>query len=354
MENIKQPKELCLKMYELVQYGNYIDIDKTIDIIKEYDTITDCVIFKHDREDNDDIHYHIYLRLQTAIKVSYIANVLGQPPQYFSRIKKRFERCLEYGTHRNCPNKIQYDLTAVVYEKNISVEDYYDKLDKEDNIQQLILDLADNLININDFKSKISTEDYLLNFTKIEKAKKLNQEKFICPNRNIRVYSITGLSGSGKTTLAKYIAESKGLSCYISSSGQNFMDDYNGEDVLIIDDFRGSQMTFSDFLKLIDNNTSSNIKARYHNIRPNFKYIIITSVNFPNEYYSSDVLTAEPVKQLIRRITKSLYIYNSFAYSCAYDIDCSRYVITSTVPLYNVNSIIDFYKKQSIDLEDLF
>ena len=354
-EEVKEMKELCLKMYELVQYAQYIDIDKTIDIIKEYDTITECVVFKHDKEDNDDIHYHIYFKLQTATKVSYISKIFGQPAQYFNRIKKRFERCLEYGTHRNSPSKVQYDITAVIFEKNISVQKYYDDLDRHDKVQQMILDLANNLISINEFKDNTTTKEYLDNFNLIEKARKMQSECLFSPNRSIKVYSITGSSGSGKTTLAKYIAESKGLTCYISSSGQNFMDDYNNEDVLIIDDFRGSQMSFSDLLKLIDNNTASAIRARYKNKLPNFKYVIITSINAPSDYYSSDVLACEPLKQLVRRISKSLLIWSDgMAYPFAYDENKCLYVITDTTPVYNVNEIIERYKHSTIQVEDLF
>lgn len=101
-------KELCCSMYELVQYEPFIDINKTIDIIKDFDTITTCVIFKHDHELNEKIHYHIYIKLQTALKVSYISKVLSQPVQYFQKIKKRFNNCIQYGTHINAPTKFQY------------------------------------------------------------------------------------------------------------------------------------------------------------------------------------------------------------------------------------------------------
>ena len=241
-------KELCCSMYELVQYEPFIDINKTIDIIDNFNTITTCVIFKHDHEENDKIHYHIYIKLQTALKISYIAKVLFQPIQYFQKIKKRFNNCILYGTHKNAPSKFQYDLTAVIYEKNFDVKAYYNSLNRQKELTDLILKLAEN-----------ST------YT----------------NRNIKVYTITGLSGCGKTTLAKWICEKKGLTYYISSSGQNFMDDYNGEDVLILDDFRGSQISFCDFLKLLDNNTASMIRARYHNKQALFNYVIITSVYSP-------------------------------------------------------------------------
>lgn len=216
IEKTNDTKELCCSMYELVQYEPFIDINKTIDIINGFNTITTCVIFKHDHEENGKIHYHIYIKLQTALKVSYIAKVLSQPVQYFQKIKKRFNNCIEYGTHKNSSSKFQYDLSAVIYEKNYDVKAYYNSLNRQKELTDLILKLAENLISLNDFKNMISTEEYLSNFSKIEKARKLQSENPTYINRNIKVYTITGLSGSGKTTLAKWLCEKKDLTFYIS------------------------------------------------------------------------------------------------------------------------------------------
>lgn len=355
IEQTNDIKELCCSMYELVQYEPFIDINKTIDIIDNFNTITTCVVFKHDHEENGKIHYHIYIKLQTALKISYIAKVLIQPIQYFQKIKKRFNNCIEYGTHKNSPCKFQYDLTAVIYEKNYDVKSYYNSLNRQKELTDLILKLAENLISLNDFKNMISTEEYLINFSKIEKARKLQSENPTSRNRNIKVYTITGSSGCGKTTLAKWICEKKDLTFYISSSGQNFMDDYNGEDVLILDDFRGSQISFCDLLKLLDNNSSCMIRARYHNKQPLFKYVIITSVYSPDCYYPNEILRDEPLIQLIRRINKNLIILqDGQAYELTFDEKQRIFVFNNDIPVFNVANIIKEMSQKNIDIEDLF
>ena len=355
IEKTNDTKELCCSMYELVQYEPFIDINKTIDIINGFNTISTCVIFKHDHEENGKIHYHIYIKLQTALKVSYISKVLLQPIQYFQKIKKRFNNCIEYGTHKNSPSKFQYDLTAVIYEKNYDVKAYYNSLNRQKELTDLILKLAENLISLNDFKNMISTEEYLTNFSKIEKARKLQSENPTYLKRNIKVYTITGLSGCGKTTLAKWLCYKKNLTFYISSSGQNFMDDYNGEDVLILDDFRGSQISFCDLLKLLDNNTSSMIRARYHNKQALFKYVIITSIFSPNCYYSNDVLRDEPLKQLMRRINKNLIILqDGQSYEWTFDEKQRNFVFNNDIPVFNVSNIINEMSQKNNDIEDLF
>ena len=354
-EKTNDNKELCCSMYELVQYDSFIDINKIIGIIDDFNTITTCVIFKHDKDENGKIHYHIYIKLQTALKVSYIAKVLSQPVQYFQKIKKRFNNCIEYGTHKNAPNKFQYDLSSVIYEKNYDVKAYYNSLNRHKELTDLIIKLAENMISLNDFKNLVSTEEYLNNFSKIEKARKLQSENPSYINRNLKVYTITGSSGSGKTTLAKWLCEKKDLTCYISSSGQNFMDDYNGEDVLILDDFRGSQMSFSDLLKLLDNNTASMVRARYHNKQALFKYVIITSVYSPNCYYSNDVLRDEPLKQLMRRINKNLVILQDCqAYEWTFDENVNLFVFNNDNPVFNVANIIKEMSQKNNDIEDLF
>lgn len=354
-EKTNDTKELCCSMYELVQYEPFIDINKTIDIINDFNTITTCVIFKHDREENNKIHYHIYIKLQTALKVSYISKVLFQPVQYFQKIKKRFNNCIEYGTHKNASGKFQYDLSSVIYEKNYDVKAYYNSLNRKKYLSDLILKLAENSITLNDFKDLISTEEYLNNFSKIEKARKLQLESPTFSNRNIKVYTITGSSGCGKTTLAKWLCEKKDLTFYISSSGQNFMDDYNGEDVLILDDFRGSQICFNDLLKLLDNNTSSMVRARYHNKQALFKYVIITSVYSPNCYYSSDILRDEPLKQLLRRINKNLIILeDGQAYEWTFDVKHNLFIFNNNIPIFNVVDIIKEISQKNNVIEDLF
>lgn len=340
-----------VSMYEIVFYKN---LEKFVDICNNYDSIKKCSIFFHDKEEKKP-HYHLYIHLGTSRDIDYICKIFSIEKNYIENVKGRWSDCMLYGFHYNATDKYIYDNSCVVYEKNNCAFEIANKCYNKTDIKEKITSYANGEINYNSLKSLLSTEDFLKNFSLIENAKKLNKENSININRNIKVYTISGESGSGKTTLAKYLAESKGLSVYISSSGANFLDDYNGEDVLIIDDFRGSYMDFSDFLKLLDNNTASFIRARYHNIMPFFKYIIITSINAPTQYYSSYFLNGEPIKQLIRRISQSLFIASDgFAYSGIYDYNKKDYVIDFTRKIFDVEFIINQYKNKNKEIDDLF
>lgn len=129
-------------------------------------------------------------------------------------------------------------------------------------------------------------------------------------NRNLQVIHIQGASGSGKTVMAKQICEKLGYSYIVSTPGAHPFDEYNGQDCLILDDFRDCDIQFSQFLKILDNNTISDLPARYYNRSTRFlKMIIITSVHPVGSLYAKRKdASGEEKKQLFRRITTSIKI----------------------------------------------
>lgn len=139
-------------------------------------------------------------------------------------------------------------------------------------------------------------------------------------NKALEVLYIQGPSGCGKTTIAKYIANKSGYSYFVSGSGDDFLDGYDKEECIILDDFRGSSLRFSDLLKLLDNHTNSAIKSRYHNKDIGMaKLIIITSVIAPKDLYKSFNEQDEPVEQLYRRLKHHYFSYAAED-DCYYDL----------------------------------
>lgn len=128
--------------------------------------------------------------------------------------------------------------------------------------------------------------------------------------REFEVVYITGAAGSGKTTAAKYYAEQLGLDFFVSGGGDDILDGYNMEQCIILDDYRGGVMKFSEFLKFIDNNTNSSISSRYHNKDiSNCRLIVITSINPPSGLYSrlKEEGQEEPIEQLYRRLNHHFF-----------------------------------------------
>lgn len=154
-----------------------------------------------------------------------------------------------------------------------------------------------NLVDFQDNKEikelKTSYDNYL------ESLEALGAQK--------QCFYILGASGSGKTTYAKIFARKfySEDEIYITSGGAHPFDEYYGEKCIILDDFRDSILAYNDLLRLLDNNTSSSVGARYHNKNlARCQVIILTSVKHPQDLYRN---IEEERYQLYRRL-QLLYI----------------------------------------------
>ena len=112
-----------------------------------------------------------------------------------------------------------------------------------------------------------------------------------------------GEPGTGKTVYAKEYCKSLGYDFFISGSSNDPFDGYLGEEAIILDDLRGSCFAFADLLKILDNNTRSQVKSRYYNKVVTCKLIVITSSMNITKLYSmfNDEVNKEPLEQLKRR-----------------------------------------------------
>ena len=149
-------------------------------------------------------------------------------------------------------------------------------------------------------------------------------------NRNIDVIFMSGPTGVGKTTFAKNYCEKAGLSYCVSSSSNDPMQDYKGQDVLILDDLRDDSFKFSDMLKLLDNHTKSTVSSRYHNKGFIGSLIIITSAKPLNDWYF-DVLK-EDKEQLYRRIKYQYQFDNKTIKIFQFDDKLHRYEYAGSAP----------------------
>lgn len=109
----------------------------------------------------------------------------------------------------------------------------------------------------------------------------------------LSVFFITGMAGAGKTRLArefvdrliKRSAEHSEAWRVCQTAASNPMDDYNGEEILFMDDIRGTALSSSDWLKLLDPYNNSPASARYKNKVPACRVIVITSTKDPIEFF---------------------------------------------------------------------
>lgn len=247
----------------------------------------------------------------------------GLKSTMLQRVRKGWNNFLSYLVHRTegavNDGKHLYELSEVTanfdYSKAIDVieEEIEEKRTKIDEVIEQINNLSCRRFNIHQF---ITIEDYTKkgNKLKIDMAfsyveTRLREEK---KGRDMELYWISGMPGIGKTTLAKILCENRKWSFAISSSSNDPLQDYEGQDALILDDFRPNGWSKADVLKMFDNNTTSSIKSRYQNKQTCYlRAIIVTTVQSPYQFWLNgwERTTQEPFEQLSRRITCEIEMY---------------------------------------------
>lgn len=273
------------------------------------------IIHDKDIDEKGDLiepHVHIALKFTSARKIDYVAKWFDLSTSTVEKVKGKWVDVLQYLTHANSPQKHQYDLSEVkanfdfetirnqlLEEKNKNkrknnnyalVEEYIERIDKGEIREYNQFELIPNAV-------------WSRNKTVILNALQFYKERIAMQkNRNINVMFIYGGTGSGKTSYAKSWCEDekRKFSYCISSSSNDVMQDYKGEDVLILDDLRDDSFTFTDLLKVLDNHTKSSVKSRYANKHFLGHTIIITSSVELKDWYKYEA--REDRLQLYRRI----------------------------------------------------
>lgn len=145
--------------------------------------------------------------------------------------------------------------------------------------------------------------------------------------RDMRVIWHTGASGSGKSyervLLSNEIGEDNIY--YLTAFNSGSFDNYNGQPVLWIEDYRG-EFKLQEFLRMLDK-YKAEIPARYCNVKALWNEVHITSVLTPSECYKKANLDDnDRIEQLLRRITSICYHYKT-----KFDDYCKLYFDSSTL-----------------------
>ena len=309
-------------------------------------------------------HVHISVRFKDKCNananVSTIAKALGVEPQYIEKPKSgrySWNNQLAYLVHAKDKDKYQYPPNEVcthigeaytkIYHENIvmwekgavkkenkqTVEDVewleHGVLTGQVTRSQVLL--TDSYYKIYS-QHKRRIDDAFDTYTQRKMYKAL--EKLKNGEFKTSVYYIMGTPGSGKTRFAKEYANhlvkrakaELGEDWSIcSTASTNPVDDYAGEEVLIMDDVRGSTLRADDWLKLLDPYNASPSSARYRNKVVTARVIIITAVIPPYEffYYTKGVgqgaAQSEAIDQFLRRLLSIIEVidYNTLFVSRA-------------------------------------
>ena len=133
--------------------------------------------------------------------------------------------------------------------------------------------------------------------------------------KDIKVYWHLGGSGTGKSFTQILLKQELGKeNVYVLSDyGTGGLDNYSGEPILFMDEFKGD-INYQTFLKLLDVYPNQ-VHARYSNVYALWDAVHISSIFTPNQLY--EMLVPEerrkndPIKQLFRRIHFIVYHFKT-------------------------------------------
>lgn len=154
-------------------------------------------------------------------------------------------------------------------------------------------------------------------------ARELREEAF----STLTVF-IYGTSGSGKSAIAKALVEfcsSMFGWVYTRFAARNAMDEYEGQDVIFLDDVRGGAMEAETWLGLLDPYNESTAAARFYNkgeVAP--RLIIISANKDPIEFFQNAKGAGgedfqESVDTFIRRI--GMFLTVRYDYGSPYNVE---------------------------------
>lgn len=332
------------------------------------------------------LHGHFLLKFKGAT-LEELALAVHLKEQYLEKGRSgrfSFDSFLAYLIHKKDPSKFQYDPQKVVtllgtdymqiFKERADAWERGRALKEAKATNEEIDLLLEKIITEQITKSEILLDVrlqkvYLAHKTRINEAFatlgeiKSNRTKIELENGDFKksIFFFHGKSGVGKTQLAKQFVtaiESFARRHYkkwnhLLTAGTNALDEFNGEEILLLDDVRGDSLTASDWLKLLDPYTISPISARYSNRMGSARIIIITSTKHPLEFfYKTKGNEREDLSQFIRRFDSLITLdENDFFYSTPKRYqNVRRKLPHSDIDLY-LN--YDFDKNQSIPKKEL-
>lgn len=153
--------------------------------------------------------------------------------------------------------------------------------------------------------------------------------------RDMRVIWHVGASGTGKSYERVLLSEEQGEESiyYLTAFNSGSFDNYNGQPILWIEDYRG-EFNLQELLRILDK-YKAEIPSRYSNIKALWNEVHITSVLTPRECYSKSTLNDyDRIEQLLRRITSICYHFKD----CNDDY-CKLYFPSDSLRITMENSV---------------
>lgn len=312
----------------LVKY-NKNDIDK---LLQEWASSCRLTYWYIEHSADDEVsltHWHIVIRFANPTPFE---NIKSKFPYGDIENAKSIKWCVQYLIHLNDKSKVQYKWENIVTNcEDMTPFKVQSNAQGEITIQRIMEQIEKGEIREYNQFEYIPIDIWAKYKTRIENGLTYYRER-VCmdKDRQINVVFMSGETGVGKTSFAKQYCTMAKKSFCVSSSSNDPMQDYKGEDVLILDDLRDSDFKFTDLLKILDNHTKTTMKARYHNKAFIGETIIITSYRPLNDWYYD--VPKESKEQLYRRVKTQYKFYQEYIEIFEYSEELHRYEYVGKIP----------------------
>ena len=213
------------------------------------------------------VHYHIVIKFPQHSVCSFKTLKNRFPYGSIEKCKYGVRNCVQYLVHMNDISKKQYSWDEIITNVPEKLKQY--KEPSKTTIEKQLKDIIDMILSgeIKRFEmSKINPDIYIRYKRRIENAFDYRMHKLMEEtNRNVDVIVLQGKPGVGKSTFCKMWADKNEKSIIYSSCSNDIWQDYQGQDIFVIDDLRYDKINIQDMLKTIDPHVVSSSRSRYNN-----------------------------------------------------------------------------------------
>lgn len=285
----------------VIQNSNLKHIKKYIQYLTYFDQFNYILVCTHKLEKNKygvqkPEHAHIYVQYTNAETIDSAKLDFGHIGKCYGSAQAniKYLKCQDNSDrHKHCKSETLYRLGVPKYKGGLSAIDI-EGMTPEEIREYLPFRYWRIAMEILEAKEK---RDMALNWIKNVKS-----------HSEMSVEWHIGKGGVGKTYLAadigeKIYNETKKVPIIVDMTKDGAFTNFMGDETsntLILNEFRHSDLSFTDFLKILTNEKIHNVKHGQAYFK-NVKKIIITTQQSPLEIYTN---VAEDRNQIYRRITK--------------------------------------------------
>lgn len=292
-----------------------------------------------------EFHAHSVIKVKRKMTINAVAELLEIEPQYVEKPKSKGKyaksNMLAYLIHAKDPDKTQYDPEEVVHSKDaLPYKEVYAYYKKEWDLGKAKKRTELTEIEVDDLIEKIENEEiidknqilltdsyfrcYSRHSTRIDRALEIAAERRMARGvQSIKegslkqVIFITGEPRKGKSYLTDQITSTlaKEKSWLVGEGAvSNCLDDYNGEEIFVLDDARGSSMKAEEWTRLLDPRKANRGAARYHNRLMSPQVIVFNCYKDIDEFFYftkgiGEADKSEALDQFIGRILIRLVVH---------------------------------------------